>query len=285
MQPAGSWHIRYPKGYDRINFFAIGDIHYGSKNCLVKQLDKDVSRVVADPGSFWFGMGDYCEFITPQDKRWEPGCVDEDMKVKDLENLGWWQMEQVSRHLMPIRDKCLGLLYGNHESKYMSHNDSGVIHQQLCDLMRTRNLMYSSVLDVHLYETGVKIPTLSDVAPEKFKAHRKLRFGLHHGFGGACTPAGKMNSLIKWMNVIEADCYFMGHTHDQVARAEVRLAADDDCKEIKHKRRLGLVSGSYLLTYAPGSPSYGEQKGYAPVSLGAVRATVELETGRLLAEI
>ena len=56
------------------------------------------------------------------------------------------------------------------------------------------------------------------------------------------------------------------------------LCADADCTKIRNRTRLGVVSGSYLKTYAQGVTSYGEQKGYEPVTLGAAWVKINPET-------
>ena len=50
--------------------------------------------------------------------------------------------------------------------------------------------------------------------------------------------------------------------------------ANAACTEIIQHEKVGLISGSYLETYCKGTTGYGEVKGYSPVPMGAVYATV-----------
>jgi hypothetical protein len=48
---------------------------------------------------------------------------------------------------------------------------------------------------------------------------------------------------------------------------------------------VGVISGSYLKTYAQGVTTYGEQKGYEPTSLGAAWVQIHPESRRLEAPV
>ena len=80
------------------------------------------------------------------------------------------------------------------------------------------------------------------------------------------------------MRNFEADIFFMGHVHDQMGARLTPLCADSDCLKIRNRTRLGVVSGSYLKTYAQGVTTYGEQKGYEPTTLGAAWVMVKPDT-------
>ena len=116
-------------------------------------------------------------------------------------------------------------------------------------------------------------------------SHRGWRIYCHHGSGGASTPSGKLNMLIKHMNAIEADIYMMGHVHAQKGERLVQLGADRDCNKIVEKERIGVICGSYLKSYQHGVTSYSEMKGYSPTALGAARIIIKPETREMKAEV
>ena len=116
---------------------------------------------------------------------------------------------------------------------------------------------------------GVNVKT-SDAPPKSFTA--RLRVFVHHGAGAANTAGGKINRLKALVDMVEADLVMMGHCHEQMAKAFLRLVPNTDCSEISQKVTMGLITGSYLRTYAPGFTGYGEIKAYAPTTIGATRA-------------
>ena len=61
--------IDYKQGDGDFKLYPIGDIHAGTKHCTESDLLKIIAEVKDDPQAIWIGMGDYGEFITPNDKR------------------------------------------------------------------------------------------------------------------------------------------------------------------------------------------------------------------------
>ena len=116
----------------------------------------------------------------------------------------------------------------------------------------------------------VKIPTLVKAPPDRSKSGSRwsVRFFAHHGAGFAQSPGGKMNRLVKFMDAFQADVYACGHVHDQIARRQPIIGANAACTELIATERVGIITGSYLKTYAKGNTTYGEQRGYFPVNLG-----------------
>jgi hypothetical protein len=106
--------------------------------------------------------------------------------------------------------------------------------------------------------------------PKAYNA--RLRCFIHHGMGAANTAGGKINKLKQLVDMVEADLVMLGHVHEQFAKAFIRLQPDETCTEIGSKITMGLITGSYLKTYASGYTGYGEVGGYAPTTMGATRA-------------
>lgn len=290
MEAGGKVNIIYPSRTSRIKIYNIADIHYGNRSCNMKRFREDVKKIKEDPDALWFGGGDYCDFIAPGDKRWDASIIDEDIKVKDLGRLGHVLCKKMIKEFEPIQSKCLGLLYGNHEDKYMKSKDQQDLHTWMCTEMGVPDLGYCCFMDLcfsHRNAGGPKRVAVyrQGLAGMKSSSHWTLRFFLHHGFSSAASPGGKLNSLIKAMTHFDADCYMMGHVHDQKAQRNVRIGANSTCTELEDKQTIGVITGSYLMTYAKGFSGYGEQKGYGPTPLGAVKITVEPDKHRFVGEV
>ena len=278
MQAAGTQWITYPSRKTEVRIWHLSDLHWMSESCAEGKLKSDIQEIADDPNAFWTGGGDYAEFIGYRDKRFDPDAVAKRITVQQLGRLAQVGYHEVRDLFLPIRHKCLGLLQGNHERQYELHTEQQHWTTWLCKELDVLNLGYCALFDVVLRRApSAKVPKLLKDAPKHDGASCnswKVRFFAHHGAGFAQTPGGKMNRLVQFMNSFEADVYMAGHVHDQIGRRQPIIAANALCTELQTRDRVGIVSGSYLKTYALGTTSYGEQKGYPPVNLGAASVTL-----------
>lgn len=285
MQAAGKRYIYHPSRSDEIKIWNLSDLHVGSAGCAEGLIRRDVEKIRADPNAFWIGGGDYADFIGYRDKRFDPSSMADWVKVADLGDIGSASMTRVRDILSPIKHKCLGLLAGNHETKWQLAHEHAGLHAWLCMELETQNLGYCALFDVAFIRTACEQPVIMPATEAKKEHSHAFRIFAHHGAGHATTPGGKLNKLISFMDSFEADIYFLGHVHDQVGRRMVVLGADRKCETITQKERLGVISGSYLRTYSEGVTSYGEMKGYKPVNLGAAYVGIKPQTREVRGEI
>lgn len=276
MRAAGKRRIVYPRRSTEIRIWNLADLHWMSKGCAENRLKDDIKEIRDDPYSFWFGGGDYCDFIGYKDKRFDPDAVADWVTVKEMGRLAATGYTGVAKLLRPIAHKCLGLLEGNHERVYELHTEQQERTQWLCCELNTPNLGYAAFVDVVLArDPKAKRPTLVD-RPGAVRSGDswRIRFCLHHGAGFAQTPAGKLKRLIDFMEIFEADVYMMGHVHDQSGKRSSVICADRQCKELVSREKIGVISGSYLQTYKKDATLYGEQRMYKPTILGAASITL-----------
>lgn len=299
MQAAGKHYIWHASRTDTFKLVYFSDIHWLAAACAEKEVLRTRDEILADPFTFWIGGGDYGEFIGFGDaKRFDPDAVSDRVTVKDLGRLGKRTYEAIYEDIFkPIKHKCLGLIVGNHEKQYMRRLQQEDLHGWLCTEMGVVNLGYSCFMDVVFQQVrGLKekpsvkpwpLPRLesASIAKANHAGSQTFRVWCHHGAGAAQTKGGKINRLTSFMRNFDADIFFMGHVHDQMgARLQV-LTANADCTHLTNRQKLGVISGSYLKTYAQGTTSYGEQKGYEPTTLGAawvqIRPTTQEMWGRV----
>jgi len=262
----------------RFNLYNLSDIHFGAAACDVGRLKADVAAIATDPYALWLATGDVCDFVRPNDKRWDPATLDKSIPAHALANLGKYLYERMASMLKPISDKCLGVGEGNHEHTYQIATDQGDLTRWLTTELNVPFLGYSSMFDLVFCRLGRQAaPTISDTRPANADTGHtvSMRVFTHHGAGAAQTPGGKIATLVRMMDSFEADLYLLGHVHDQAAKRITALAADGSCKKLVSRERLGVVAGSYLRTYQTDTCGYGERRGYRPTTLGA--AVVEIE--------
>ena len=282
MQTAGKLSILHRSRRDEFRIWNFADLHYGNRAIAMDELRHDIEKVRTDPHAYWFGGGDYAECIGYDDKRFDPDCVTKELDISALGRLGKALMEQVRDLLMPIRHKCLGMLLGNHEKRYQVVKEQGDLHGWLCTELGAINLGYCALIDVVFIRSSRGKVGLSKTNPRVSHGGNHaygVRFFLHHGAGYAQTAGGKLNRLTRFMDSFDADVYFVAHVHDQLAKRITSLGANRLCTELVDRTRVGVVTGTYLRTYHKGSTTYGEQRGYRPVPLGArfVRIIPELK--------
>ena len=252
----------YVKADSVFTIYPIGDCHLGTKHCTEGDLRKKLSEIEQDPMAVWIGLGDYGEFITPRDKRWD-GKVISDWLADDVDNIAECQTDYLHKLFSPVRDKCIGLLEGNHEACHRRFNHVDV-HKNLCKRLEVENLGYSCWLKLRF-------------ARENSNERHVYRCVFTHGEGWAITPGAKMNRLQRFMNAFDARIYGMGHMHDIITHSVPYLELSD-ANIIRQKERVGAVTGCWFKTYSQGvSASYGERKGYPPTSLGCPRFVIDVQ--------
>jgi len=274
MEASGIRIIYYRDKNAEFSFYDIADIHFLNRGCSKIHVKKDVDRIQKDPLAYFAIGGDYGDFINVSDKRFDASAFDTELKVNDLNILGSKIVELMREYYSPISDRCIGVLWGNHDKKYLSIKSQETIHNEVCDQLNAPNMGYSGFVDIYfVHNPRMPKPSKLIIAfnpPEKFTA--KLRIFIHHGSGAANTAGGKINRLKAFVDMVDADLVMMGHVHEQMAKQFLRLLPNHDCTEIGQKVTMGLITGSYLKTYAPDFTGYGEIAGYAPAALGATRA-------------
>jgi len=255
--------VIYKKSDGEWKLYPIGDSHLGTKHCTESDLRKTIDEIKDNPFALWIGMGDYGEFITPSDKRWDFKVIADWLK-DDQDNIGECQTDYIAALLKPIQDKCIGLIEGNHEDsiRHFLHVD---VQKNLCKRLDVTNLGYSA---------WVRLRFSRENSNEK----HVFKCVFTHGAGWAITPGAKMNRLQRFMNAFDARVYGMGHMHDIITNSTPYLELSDS-NVIRQKERVGAVTGCWFKTYAQGvSASYGERKNYPPTSLGCPVFTINPNT-------
>lgn len=284
MEATGARIINYPDKEAEFRIWDIADVHRFAKGMAIDHFRRDIRRIDYDPYSLWAGGGDYCDWITPGDKRFDPAAFDENVRVQDLTSFAAFCAKTIIEDYWAIRGKCVGFALGNHDLKYLSKNSEMAIHEHICRELGTLNMGYSGWVDLYFVHDPDR-PTDMVIGPPPEKFNARLRVLVYHGIGAAGTAGGKMNAMKKLVDFVDADLVMTGHLHEQIAKTFVRLFPNASCTAVDSKTTMGLITGSYLRTYSPDFTSYAEIKGYFPTTLGASFARYIPSTKRLSVEI
>ena len=261
---------------DEFHFYPLGDWHIGDPHCAEGHIRKIIKLIKDDPMARWWGGGDYLNAITLVDtKRFDVDVLPNWMLIgspdevrgnlKDIVN------QEASRFITmvwDIRDKCLGLIEGNHElsiSKYHNYD----IQQHLCD--------------------SLEVPNLTDQAFTRLTflrgscASKVVMAYICHGFGGGRSPGAEPNHLGKMMIDKEADIYLRGHSHtfhimppQSVICCPTTGKLPDECRE-KVKRAANW--GTMVKSHAVGAATYSSRACYPARPLCAMVIDIEPHRG------
>ncbi len=235
----------------KIKLYTTGDAHTGTKYCAEDKLKEKVKEIKSDKTNLWVDMGDKCEFITPSDPRWDTGTIrdgiHDDNIATDQENLYCSLYDS-------IQSQCAGLLEGNHEDAIRIHNHCDV-QKNICDKLKVDNLGYTCFLKLIFRRKNSN------------ESHVFIGF-LTHGSGSAVTKGAKLNKLQRMMDAFEADFYAVGHMHEIITDEKPYLTLDSN-NQIKHKIKVGAITGCWFRTYTQDMrASYGEKRTYSPTTIG-----------------
>lgn len=245
-----------------IKLYMIGDIHAGTIHCVEDRIKKKVQEIKESKNTYWVGMGDYAEFITPNDRRFDPSQKAIAEWVEQ-DNIAESQTKWVVDLFTPIKDKCWGLLYGNHEENIRKFNHDNV-QKNICERLGVDNLGFSCFLRLQTHRG-------------KQSNARLFKCSFIHGASSAITEGAKMMALMRWMKANDADIYAYAHIHDYMPKSLSRLTVSDSGK-IKQKVSIGATTGSWFRTYTQGIiASYGEMKAYPPTEICCAVFTIDPE--------
>ena len=256
--------VIYTSRKDIFKLYPLGDIHAGTVYFQEDEFKKQVRTIEKDPLALWVGMGDYADLVTPKDKRWEAHTISDWVK---LDNLAESQCQYVEKLFRPIRNKCIGLLGGNHEDSIRKWNHYNFM-VNLCERLDVPYLTYSAFVRL----------VFKRQAADGTPGGTKTLFTCHftHGSGCPMTEGGVAMNLKRSMDDFSGDIYGKGHIHRiKVMEKPYLYASSQNPPRIKQRSKCGAISGCWFLTYKQEEPggeilesSYGEQKGYPPTPIG-----------------
>lgn len=258
----------------------IGDTHIGAVDCHDKLLRDCIDRIAKSDNHYWIGMGDYGEWIMPSDKRFDFNMLPKDERGNAMSNFMGTQLKRTVAPFLPIKDKCLGLLEGNHEATISKHYFKDV-HQDICGELETNtcydpiakirncNLTYSSIMRI--------IFKINDGRTDS----RELLIWLHHGAGGGRKTGSKVNRIEEQAQFFpDCDMYFMGHVHSRILNFTPAISVKPRTNKLSDRVKCFGITGTFKKTYQSDYSSYGERAQYPPTALGVISVKIIPEYGR-----
>ncbi len=268
--------IHYPSRSSIFNIVGIGDIHIGNVGCDIKRLEEIITWIKKTPNTYVVGMGDYCEAIQIDDPRFDERSIDPEFKIRDISHLISKQIKEVVNLFMPIKNRILGLLAGNHEETYRLHYRRDIIYE-----IAERLNLQDKVLG---YDGFIQI--IFTRKPKNIKGTSNI-FTIYatHGFGSARKSGSKVNRLEDFSHYIDAELIMVGHEHKKIIAPPIVKLGINNAGKLYQRKVLAVMTGSFLRGYMENATTYIEKKGYAPCDLGIVKVMYKPHTQDLHASL
>ena len=231
-------------------FFA--DTHFGNHGLRKKLLASHIEMVRRE-GADWFHLGDWCEYITPNDKRYTATNPAPDVET---------QKQMAIDFFDPIKEQGVALLAGNHENSIARFYGDPMT--PISNTLGVPYLGYSGFVHLKLRSSKTQ--------------QKGYTIFLHHGHGGGMLYGGKLNNLHRLSHKFEADIYGVGHVHtwsnpiDEVIG--IKTSGLRRPKFLK-KRRQYFSCPSYFDPYVQDNGSnYAQRAALYPQPCGCVRMII-----------
>lgn len=237
----------------------IGDIHLGADGCNIEYLKNTIEWIRTKPNAYMIGMGDFCDCIVMGDrKRFDIKSIDKRF-IKDLDNLPMAQLKYFEKLILPIKDKILCMIPGNHEDAMRIHNSVDVMHELNRDL-------------------GIEVGDYMSYLRIKFNRNQfhttPIVFFLHHGFVAGRKTGGKVNQIQDVASGYDFDVVCMGHSHDLFAVTSERLVLPPIGNKLIKEKRTFINTGTFMETTTSGGSGYAERKCYPVAKIGNARIDI-----------
>jgi len=256
-----------------INFrlYALGDVHIGALNCAEVELIKLVKHIQKDPYAVWIGGGDYADAVILNDAaRFDVNTLPNWMLTGNpqtiKERIGdilFAQRQRFVDIVSPIRDKCLGLIEGNHEFAIFKHHNRDHM-SELCRMLDVPNLTDCAFLRLK-FSRNVAYCKKQSVRKHGYPTSTCTVF-ICHGHGGGRTAGAEPTKLQRLAMDKDADIILTGHSHTyHILPPIVQLAVPHSGKlpedPIVHEKHVANW-GSFLYTYKTGASTYSSRENY-----------------------
>jgi len=217
-------------------------------------------------------MGDFLDAINYTDPRFDPKTISSKYLLSgDLDKLVQMQIKDMVELLTPIKDKCLGLLRGNHEESIRKYNQYDVLYEIAKDLDLDRSLL--------LYDTSIiRLLFRKKSLLGKTARSRQIDIFVSHGNAGGRTYGYKSNRLAELSKWFIADIYLLAHSHTKQAQSSTQIYFDRNGNQRK-KKIISAVTGCFLKSYEVEKHGYAERMCLPPTDIGVTKIMIQPETG------
>ena len=231
----------FPDNRD-ITLYPISDVHLGASEHMEREWD-DFCRMIAETPNAYIILGG--DLINNATRNSVSNVFEETMRPREQKKL-------IAEMLMPIRDRILCSVSGNHERRSGKDADDDPTYDIMCKLdlehLYRENMAFVKLQIGNKEGNGYKNPT--------------YMLTVTHGAGGGMLTGGSVNRNERFGYVIDGmDCLIVGHTHKPFVTQPSKIKIDPYNNKVDIKP-FKVVSSSSWLKYG----GYAAQKMLLPSS-------------------
>ncbi len=243
-----------PKKLKQLRIIPIADVHYGNPLCSIKHFQRVLNLIKDNPDTYTILGGDLCESVTIASK----GDIYHQRVCPEM------QRDDMIEFLMPIQEKILGMVTGNHEMRIKEIDISKDIAKALGVPYRAEGML-------------LKVSFGSGNEGHLDKLYTYWGY-ISHGYGGARTKSAKAVKVERVATWIHADFYILAHDHVVNIAPDVYLIPDNRgtvdksgfmTGKVNAKRKMLIKSNAFLKW-----GNYSESLGFPPTDLDPVTITL-----------
>lgn len=253
--------IDYGSRSDYVDIVPFFDVHLGNAACDESLLKRTVRKVGDDPNCFWIGGGDLGDFINRKDKRHRETAIAS--WLHGIDDIATTTKNRIVDTFKPIKNKCLGLLRGNHEATILKHHEVD-IYAALLDGLRIDHKT-----PLMLGWQGFIVLKLRRLSNGQRGSTWTVKIYAHHGYGGGRLEGGHALTLGRIFKDFDCDIALMGHRHVRQVLSRVQVGVTRNGK-VENRYQVGAMCGSFLKSYSE-DEVYPEEKGLPAQPLGSIR--------------
>ena len=231
----------FPDNRD-ILLYPISDVHLGASEHMEREWD-DFCRMIAETPNAYIILGG--DLINNATRNSVSNVFEETMRPREQKKL-------IAEMLMPIRDRILCSVSGNHERRSGKDADDDPTYDIMCKLdlehLYRENMAFVKLQIGNKEGNGYKNPT--------------YMLTVTHGAGGGMLTGGSVNRNERFGYVVDGmDCLIVGHTHKPFVTQPSKIKIDPFNNKVDIKP-FKVVSSSSWLNYG----GYAAQKMLLPSS-------------------
>jgi predicted phosphodiesterase len=231
----------FPENKD-IVIFPVSDVHLGASEHMEKEWAEFCRQIKETPNAYIVLGGDLINNAT---RNSVSNVFEETMRPREQKKL-------IAEMLLPIRDRILCAVSGNHERRSGKDADDDPTYDIMCKL------------DIeHLYRENMAFVKVRFGKVDFNGGHNPTyMLAVLHGAGGGMLTGGAVNRNERFGYVIDgADCLIVGHTHKPFVTQPSKIKIDPYNNKVDIKP-FKVVSSTSWLNYG----GYAAQKMLLPNS-------------------
>ncbi len=217
-----------------------------------------LEKVASEPNTYLVFPGDAIDSDRPSMRARKANMYAESEREsarEEIDNENRFYLEKtICKDLMPIKDKILGMVDGDHFVLYQNGLTST---QHICHTLGIPN----AYIGRRMGWVTLRI--------KKEKSSKRTSFDIfvRHGKGGTSSIGADVNALLNQSTGFLARLYVGGHTHKRWFYTKPFLYPDST-GHIKQQAIGWARAGSLLKGFIPGETTYAEECEYSPLDIG-----------------